>query len=94
MAEDIPKTAFRMRYGHYEYSVMSFGVSNVFGVFKEHISRIFDLYLDQFVVVFIDDILIYSKYDEDHMEHMRIVLQTLKKKLYVKLSKCEFWLKK
>lgn len=63
--EDIPKTAFRMRYGHYEYSVMSFRVSNVPGVFMEYMNRIFHSYLDQFVVVFIDDILIYSKFDEE-----------------------------
>jgi hypothetical protein len=75
---DIQKTAFRMRYGHYEYSVMSFGVSNAPGVFMEYMNRIFHDYLDHFVVVFIDDILIYSKSKEEHAEHLRVVLQVLK----------------
>ncbi|CAJ2636548.1 unnamed protein product [Trifolium pratense] len=92
--EDIPKTAFRTRYGHYEYSVMPFGVTNARGVFMEYMNRIFHSFLDKFVVVFIDDILVYSKSEEEHKEHLRIVLQILKeKKLYAKLSKCEFWLK-
>ncbi|CAJ2644645.1 unnamed protein product [Trifolium pratense] len=92
--EDIPKTAFRTRYGHYEYSVMPFGVTNAPGVFMEYMNRIFHSFLDKFVVVFIDDILVYSKSEEEHKEHLRIVLQILKeKKLYAKLSKCEFWLK-
>ncbi|PNY01683.1 retrotransposon-related protein [Trifolium pratense] len=94
-AEDIPKTAFRTRYGHYEYSVMPFGVTNAPGVFMEYMNRIFHPYLDRFVVVFIDDILVYSKTEEEHAEHLRIVLKTLQeKKLYAKLSKCDFWLKK
>ncbi|KAK2409545.1 hypothetical protein QL285_044961 [Trifolium repens] len=93
-AEDIPKTAFRTRYGHYEYSVMPFGVTNAPGVFMEYMNRIFHSYLDKFVVVFIDDILVYSKTEEEHAEHLRIVLKTLREnKLYAKLSKCEFWLK-
>ncbi|KAK2427684.1 putative mitochondrial protein [Trifolium repens] len=93
-AEDIPKTAFRTRYGHYEYSVIPFGVTNAPGVFMEYMNRIFHSYLDKFVVVFIDDILVYSKTEEEHAEHLRIVLRTLQeKKLYAKLSKCEFWLK-
>jgi hypothetical protein len=93
-AEDIPKTAFRTRYGHYEYAVMPFGVTNAPGVFMEYMNRIFHSYLDHFVVVFIDDILIYSKTEEEHAEHLRIVLETLReKKLYAKLSKCEFWMK-
>ncbi|CAJ2638146.1 unnamed protein product [Trifolium pratense] len=92
--EDIPKTAFRTRYGHYEYSVMPFGVTNAPGVFMEYMNRIFHSFLDKFVVVFIDDILVYSKSEEEHKEHLRIVLQVLReKKLYAKLSKCEFWLK-
>jgi len=91
--EDMQKTAFRTRYGHYEYLVMPFGVTNVPGVFMEYMNRIFHAYLDRFVVVFIDDILIYSKSEEEHAEHLRIVVQVLKeKKLYAKLSKCEFWL--
>ena len=93
--EDIQKSAFRTRYGHYEYSLMSFGVTNAPGVFMEYMNRIFHEYLDKFVFVFIDDILIYSKSEEDHAEHLRIVLSVLKeKKLYAKLSKCEFWLNK
>jgi len=91
--EDMQKTAFRTRYGHYEYTVMSFGVTNAPGVFMEYMNRIFHTYLDRFVVVFIDDILIYSKSEEEHAEHLRVVLQVLKeKKLYAKLSKFEFWL--
>lgn len=91
---DIPKTRIRTGYGHYKYFVMLFGVSNMPRVFMDYMNRIFHMYLDQFVVVFIDDILIYSKSDEDHVEHMIVVLKTLKeKKLYVKLFKCEFWLK-
>jgi len=90
-AEDISKTAFRTRYGHYEYYVMPFGVTNVPGVFMEYMNRIFHPYLDQFVVVFIDDILVYSKSEEEHVEHLRIALQVLKEKqLFAKLSKCEF----
>nr|KYP33904.1 Retrovirus-related Pol polyprotein from transposon 17.6 [Cajanus cajan] len=92
-AEDVPKTAFRTRYGHYEYLVMPFGVTNAPGVFMDYMNKIFHPYLDRFVVVFIDDILVYSKTREEHVEHLRIVLQTLKEKqLYAKLSKCEFWL--
>jgi hypothetical protein len=92
-AEDIQKTAFRTRYGHYEYSVMPFGVTNAPGVFMEYMNRIFHDYLDKFVVVFIDDILIYSKSKEDHAEHLKVVLSVLKeRKLFAKLSKCEFWL--
>ena len=92
--EDIQKTAFKTRYRHYEYSVMPFSVTNAPGVFMEYMNRIFNTYLDWFVVVFIYDILTYSKSEEAHTEHLRIVLQVLKeKKLYAKLSKCEFWLK-
>jgi hypothetical protein len=91
--DDIQKTAFRTCYGHYKYSVMPFGVTNVPRVFMEYMNHIFHAYLDRFVVVFIDDILIYSKSEEEHAEHLKIVLQVLKqKKLHAKLSKCEFWL--
>src|SRR3954465_12945756 len=90
--DDIQKTAFRTRYGHYEYSVMPFGVTNAPGVFMEYMNRIFHPYLDKSVVVFIDDIMIYSKNKEKHAEHLRVVLELLEKKLYAKLSKCEFWL--
>ena len=92
-AEDVSKTAFRMRYGHFEFLVMSFGVTNTPAVFIDLMNHVFTLYLDQFVMVFIDDILIYSKTKEKHTEHLRIVLQTLRQeKLYAKLSKCSFWL--
>ncbi|XP_052111573.1 uncharacterized protein LOC110272387 [Arachis duranensis] len=92
---DIPKTAFRTRYGHYEYTVMSFGLTNAPAIFMDYMNRIFRPYLDQFVVVFIDDILIYSKTERKHEEHLRTVLQILRtRKLYAKLSKCEFWTEK
>ncbi|XP_058733474.1 uncharacterized protein LOC131605094 [Vicia villosa] len=92
--EDIQKMTFRMRYGHYEYSVMPFGVTNAPRVFMEYMNHIFHAYLDRVVVVFIDDILIYSKLEEELAEHLKTVLQILKeRKLYAKLSKCEFWLK-
>ena len=88
---DVPKTAFRTRYGHYEFLVMPFGLTNAPATFMDLMNRVFRPYLDKFVVVFIDDILVYSR---DEQEHLKIVLQTLReKKLYAKLSKCDFWLK-
>jgi len=91
--EDAQKTAFRSRYGHYEYVVMPFGVTNAPAIFMDYMNRIFRPYLDQFVVVFIDDILIYSESREEHAEHLRVVLGILREhQLYGKLSKCEFWL--
>ncbi|KAL8156666.1 hypothetical protein AgCh_001672 [Apium graveolens] len=93
-AEDIPKTAFRMRYGHYEFLVMAFGLTNAPAALMDLMNRVFKQYLDKFVIVFIDDILIYSKTEEDHEEHLRISLEILRKeKLYAKFSKCEFWRK-
>ncbi|CAJ2673837.1 unnamed protein product [Trifolium pratense] len=90
---DIPKTAFRTRYGHYEFLVMPFGVTNAPAVFMNYMNRIFQPYLDKFVVIFIDDILNYSHNPQEHAKHLRIVLQTLReKKLFAKLSKCEFWM--
>ncbi|KAL4013763.1 hypothetical protein IC575_025946 [Cucumis melo] len=91
---DVPKTAFRSRYGHYEFIVMSFCLTNAPAVFVDLMNRVFREFLDTFVIVFIDDILIYSKTEAEHEEHLRIVLQTLRdNKLYAKFSKCEFWLK-
>jgi ribonuclease HI len=91
---DIPKTAFTTRYGLYEYTVMSFGLTNAPAYFMYLMNKIFMEYLDKFVVVFIDDILIYSKNEEEHEEHLRLVLQKLREhELYAKFSKCEFWLK-
>jgi hypothetical protein len=93
-AEDIPKTAFTTRYGLFEYLVMSFGLMNASAHFMYFMNSVFMLELDKFVVVFIDDILIYSRSMEKHEEYLRIVLQQLRDhQLYVKFSKCEFWIK-
>jgi len=90
---DVPKTAFRTRYGHYEFLVMSFGLTNAPTSFMDLMNRVFRPYIDSFVIVFIDDILIYSRSKEEHEQHMRVVLQTLREqKLYAKFSKCDFWL--
>ncbi|WVZ89202.1 hypothetical protein U9M48_035634 [Paspalum notatum var. saurae] len=92
--EDIPKTAFSTRYGLYEYLVMSFGLTNALAFFKYLMNLVFMNELDKFVVVFIDDILVYSKNEMNHEEHLRIVLSRLREhKLYAKFSKCAFWLK-
>ncbi|XP_017972518.1 PREDICTED: uncharacterized protein LOC18507117 [Theobroma cacao] len=91
--EDIPKTAFRTRYRHYEFLVTSFGLTNAPAAFMDLMNRVFKPYWYKFVVVFINDILIYSKSREKHEQHLKIVLQTLKEhRLYTKFSKCEFWL--
>ncbi|GKD21629.1 putative reverse transcriptase domain-containing protein [Tanacetum coccineum] len=93
--EDIPKTAFRTRYGHYEFQVMPFGLTNAPAVFMDLMNRVCKPYLDKFVIVFIDDILIYSKSKKEHEEHLKLILELLKKEeLYAKFSKCEFWIPK
>ena len=90
---DIPKTEFRTRYGHFKFTVMSFGLTNAPAAFIDLMHRVFQPYLDQFVVVFVDDIFIYSQSEEDHEDHLRIVLQAFRDhQLYAKFSKCEFWL--
>ncbi|GKE14760.1 putative nucleotidyltransferase, ribonuclease H [Tanacetum coccineum] len=91
--EDIPITAFRTRYGHFEFQVMPFGLTNAPAVFMDLINRVCKPYLDKFVIVFIDDILVYSKEEEEHGKHLKIILELLKKeRLYAKYSKCDFWL--
>ncbi|GJV88450.1 putative reverse transcriptase domain-containing protein [Tanacetum coccineum] len=91
--EDILKTAFRTRYGHYEFQVMPFGLTNAPAVFMDLMNRVCKPYLDKFVIVFIDDILIYSKSKKEHEGHLRQILKLLKKEeLYAKFSKCEFWI--
>ena len=93
--KDIPKTAFSTRYGLYEYLVMSFGLTNAPAYFMYLMNSVFMAKLDKFMVVFIDDILIYSENEEDHAKHLRVVLTRLREhKLYAKFSKCEFWLRK
>ena len=90
---DIPKTVFRTRYGHFEFTVMPFGLTNAPVAFMGLMNRAFQPYLDQFVVVFVDDILIYSQSEVEHEDRLRIVLQLLRDhQLYAKFSKCEFWL--
>ncbi|GJT95887.1 putative reverse transcriptase domain-containing protein [Tanacetum coccineum] len=93
--EDIPKTAFRTRYGHYEFQVMPFGLTNAPAVLMDLMNMVCKLYLDIFVIMFIDNILIYSKSRKEHERHLRLILKLLKEeKLYAKFSKCEFWLSK
>lgn len=83
------KTAFRTRYGHYKFLVMPFGLTNAPAAFMDLMNRVFHSYLDRFVIVFIDDILVYSRCREEHAEHLKIVLQILRnKQLYAKFSKC------
>lgn len=93
--EDIQKTSFRMRYGHYEFLVIPFRVINVRETFMDLMNRILKEYLDQFIFLFIDHIMIYSKSPEEHTINLRIVLRILHdKKLFAMFSKCEFWLGK
>nr|GFC20361.1 putative reverse transcriptase domain-containing protein [Tanacetum cinerariifolium] len=89
----IPKTAFRISYGHFEFTVMLFGLTNAPAVFMDLVNRVCKLYLDKFVMVSINDIMIYSKAKKEHEVHLKLVLESLRKeKLYAKFSKCEFWL--
>ncbi|GKA72319.1 putative reverse transcriptase domain-containing protein [Tanacetum coccineum] len=91
--EDIPITSFRTRYGHYEFKLKRFGLTNASAVFMDLMNRVCKPYLDKFVIMFIDDILIYSKGKEEHEEHLKTILELLKKEqLYAKFSKCDFWL--
>ncbi|XP_075489656.1 uncharacterized protein LOC142528494 [Primulina tabacum] len=93
-AENIPKTAFRTRYGHYEFTVIPFGLTNAPAAFMDLMNRVLKPFLYQFIVVFIDDILVYSPDETSHEEHLHLALQTLREnKLYAKFSKCEFWLR-
>jgi len=90
---DIPKTAFLTRYGSFEFLVMPFGLTNAPAVFMDLMNRVFRPFLDQFIIVFIDDILIYSRSEVEHEEHLRLALQTLRDhQLFAKFTKCEFWL--
>ena len=91
---DVPKTTFRTHYGHYEFLIMPFGLTNAPAAFIDLMNRVFHPHLDQFVVVFIDDLLVYSKDAHEHEQHLRLVLQIPREKeLFPKLSKCDFWLK-
>jgi hypothetical protein len=92
--EDIPKIAFTSRYGLYEFTVMPFGLTNAPAYFMYLMKKVFMEYLDKFVVVFINDILVFSRNEEEHEEHLRLVLHKLQEhQLYAKFSKCDFWLK-
>ena len=92
--EDIPEMVFQTMYGYYEFLIMCFDLTNAPALFLDLMNRVFRNYLDSFVIVFIDDILIYSKNEGDHMNHLRVVLQVLKEhQLFAKYSKCEFWLR-
>nr|GEY42235.1 putative reverse transcriptase domain-containing protein [Tanacetum cinerariifolium] len=91
--EDIPKTAIRTRYEHYEFQVMPFGLTNAPAVFMDLMNQVYKPYLDKFLIVFIDDMLIYSKDEREYEEHLKVILELLKKEeLYAKFSKCEFWI--
>jgi hypothetical protein len=93
-ASDIPKIAISTRYGLYEYLVLSFGLTNAPAYFMYLMNLVFMPELDKFVVVFIDDILVYSRNEREHTKHLHIVIQRLRDhQLYAKLSKCDFWLR-
>jgi hypothetical protein len=93
-ATDIPKTAFTTHYGLYEYTIMYFGLTNAPAYFMNLMNKVFMEFLDKFIVVFIDDILVYSKSEKEHATHLKLVLETLREhQLYAKFSNCEFWLK-
>jgi hypothetical protein len=93
MEYDIPKIAFVTRYGSYEYTVMPFGLTNAPSYFMNMMNKVFMEFLDKFVIVFFDDILIYSKSNEEHEKHLRLIMEKLREhKLYAKFSKCEIWL--
>ena len=90
---NVSKTVFMTRYGHYEFLVIPFELTNALAAFMDLMNQVFHPYLDQFVIVFIDDILVYSKNAEEHAFHLKVVLQTLREmQLYTKFSKCELWL--
>ena len=90
-SRDVPKIAFRMRCGHYKFLVMSFGLTNAPAAFMDLMNQVFRPFLDRFVIVFVDDILVYSRSAEEHVMHLRLVLQTLREhQLYAKFSKCKF----
>ena len=94
LESDIQNMALRTQYGHYEFLVMSFGLTNASAAFMDLMNKVFEEYLDKFVIVFIDNILVYSRIMEKHKLHWKIVLEKLREKLYAKFSKCEFWLRK
>jgi SpoVK/Ycf46/Vps4 family AAA+-type ATPase len=95
MPKDVAKTAFVTRYGQYEFMVVSFRLTNAPAYFMNMMNKVFMDELDKFVVIFIDDILIYSKTAEEHEKHLRVVLEKLRQnQLYAKFEKCEFWLEK
>ena len=90
---DVLKIAFRTRYGHFKFTVMPFGLTKALTAFMDLMNKVLQPYLDQFVVVFVDDILIYSQSEVEHEDHLRIILQLLRDhQLYANFSKCEFWL--